>query len=168
VRNSTIAGNTPNAGHGGDEIVYSFGTLELQETLVAGGTAARGASCGGPVPPPLLGHNLDDDASCGPRGAGDPWGADLRLGPLQDNGGPTPTRAVLERSAAIDAGEAARRPPSTSRGVARPQRQGVRHQRLRGRAAASPACGTWPFRLRASACERETPTGIERPIMWKL
>jgi hypothetical protein len=25
VRNTTIAGNTPNAGHGGDEIVYSLG-----------------------------------------------------------------------------------------------------------------------------------------------
>jgi len=54
---------------------------------VAGGTAAHGASCGGPVLPQLLGHNLDDDASCGPQGAGDLSGADPRLGPLQDNGG---------------------------------------------------------------------------------
>jgi hypothetical protein len=71
---------------------------------VAGGTAAHGANCGGPVPPQLLGHNLDDDASCGPQGAGDLWGADARLAPLQDNGGPTPTLALLEGSAAIDAG----------------------------------------------------------------
>ena len=54
---------------------------------MAGGTAAQGANRGGPVPPPLLGHNLDDDASCGLQGAGDLSGADPRLGPLQDNGG---------------------------------------------------------------------------------
>ena len=118
---------------------------------MAGGTAAQGANRGGPVPPPLLGHNLDDDASCGLQGAGDLSGADPRLGPLQDNGGPTPTRALLEGSAAIDAGgkEAASRPPSTSRArsgrratsaPSRPRRRlpGLRHVRIR---------------LRASACE---------------
>jgi hypothetical protein len=53
---------------------------------VAGGTAAHGANCGGPVPPRFW-ATMDDDASCGLQGAGDLWGGDPRLAPLQDNGG---------------------------------------------------------------------------------
>jgi hypothetical protein len=101
-----------------------------------------------------------------PAGAGDLWGADPRLGPLQDNGGPAPILALLEGSAAIDAGGSCP-PPAVDQPGGGAQ---ARHQRLRGRAAASgrPGLRHVRIRLRASACERETPTGIERPIMWKL
>ena len=35
VRNTTIAGNTPNAGHGGDEIVYPSEATDLERALDA-------------------------------------------------------------------------------------------------------------------------------------
>jgi hypothetical protein len=65
-------------------------------------------------------------------------------------GGSNATLALLDRSAAIDAREAARRPPSTSRGGA-PAAAGVRHRRLRGRAVASGRPG---LRQCAFACGR--------------
>ncbi len=49
-----------------------------------------------------LGHNIDNDGSCGLTGPGD-MTADPLLGDLADNGGPTPTVALLPGSPAIDA-----------------------------------------------------------------
>jgi hypothetical protein len=46
------------------------------------------------------------------------------LGPLQNNGGPTPTRALLAGSPAIDAGTAAGAPSIDQRGFARPSGAG--------------------------------------------
>jgi hypothetical protein len=69
-----------------------------------------------------LGHNLTDDASCGPLLASDLLVADAMLGPLQDNGGPTETHDLVIGSPAIDAGSVDCPPPDTDqRGVARPQ-----------------------------------------------
>ena len=45
-------------------------------------------------------NNLIEDGSCNPLLSGDP-----NLGPLQDNGGPTETQALLSGSIAIDAGD---------------------------------------------------------------
>lgn len=50
------------------------------------------------------GHNLSDGHDCGLTAMGDGQDADPRLGPLQDNGGPTDTEALLVGSPAIDAG----------------------------------------------------------------
>ena len=44
----------------------------------------------------------------------------IKLGPLQDNGGPTLTHALLVGSPAIDAGDDAAAPTTDQRGVARP------------------------------------------------
>src|SRR5215216_5140616 len=53
------------------------------------------------VPPIDGGHNLQyPDANCPGIPVGSP-----QLGPLQDNGGPTWTMALLPGSAAIDAGD---------------------------------------------------------------
>jgi hypothetical protein len=49
------------------------------------------------------GHNLDRDGSCGLDASTDLANVDPLLGPLQDNGGPTPTHALLRGSPAIDA-----------------------------------------------------------------
>jgi CSLREA domain-containing protein len=49
------------------------------------------------------GHNLSDGHDCGLTATGDRQDADPRLGPLQDNGGPTDTEALLAGSPAIDA-----------------------------------------------------------------
>ena len=48
------------------------------------------------------GHNLSDGHDCGLTATGDRQDVDPRLGPLQDNGGPTDTEALLAGSPAID------------------------------------------------------------------
>ncbi|HEY8775548.1 MAG TPA: choice-of-anchor Q domain-containing protein, partial [Gaiellaceae bacterium] len=51
------------------------------------------------------GRNLSDGHDCGLTATGDLQDVDPRLGPLQDNGGPTDTEALLAGSPAIDAGD---------------------------------------------------------------
>jgi CSLREA domain-containing protein len=50
------------------------------------------------------GHNLSDGSDCNLSNVGDRQNGDPRLGPLADNGGPTPTKALLPGSQARDAG----------------------------------------------------------------
>ncbi len=67
------------------------------------------------------GHNLVSDASCGFTATGDQQSvsaANLKLGPLADNGGPTQTYALLPGSVAIDAGDTTL--TTDQRGEARP------------------------------------------------
>jgi hypothetical protein len=102
------------------------GPMMLANTIVAGST---GSNC-------LLysitdnGHNLEYGTSGAATSCGFTTGspkfdvlADPKLGPLQDNGGPTPTMALLSNSAAIDAGGDARNfcPLQDQRGATRPQ-----------------------------------------------
>jgi hypothetical protein len=65
----------------------------------------------------IASSSLADDESCGP----DFYSSSILLGPLADNGGPTLTMALLDGSAAIDAGDDAVCPATDQRGVARPQ-----------------------------------------------
>jgi hypothetical protein len=67
------------------------------------------------------GHNLSDDGSCVFKSTGDIVKVNAKIGPLQDNGGPTLTHALLDGSPAIDAGDAAKCTAVDQRGVARPQ-----------------------------------------------
>ncbi|MCC9602648.1 dockerin type I domain-containing protein [Stieleria sp. JC731] len=112
LANVTIANNVA----AGIEVV-AFGTstqLEYQNTLFAnngsqGNIVARGNENGLPsLSIVSLGHNLLDDTPTGDAAhdaaAGDLRDTDALLAPLADNGGPTPTHALLEGSPAIDAG----------------------------------------------------------------
>jgi hypothetical protein len=93
-------------------------SVTLQNTIIAGNTAANGAGdiSGAPTPGPNVdgavtssGHNLlgiITDAT-GFTGTGDKTGANAMLAALADNGGPTRTMALSAGSAAIDAGVAA-------------------------------------------------------------
>jgi len=70
------------------------------------------------------GFNLIQDVSgCTILGdsTGNLLGADPELGPLQNNGGPTYTHALLPGSPAIDAGTNVGAPRTDQRGVSRPQ-----------------------------------------------
>lgn len=58
-----------------------------------------------PAPPTSEGFNLDSDGSCGLTQSSDRPRTDPRPGPLQDNGGPTQTHALLPGSPALNAGE---------------------------------------------------------------
>jgi CSLREA domain-containing protein len=68
-----------------------------------------------------LGNNIDQDGVCGLDASGDESGVNPDLAPIADNGGPTPTEALLHGSPAIDAGNDAACPVTDQRGIARPQ-----------------------------------------------
>jgi len=94
------------------------GSVTLENTTIAGNTAANGLgdTTGAPTPGPNVdgavtsnGHNLLGIATdaTGFTGTGDQTGANPMLAALADNGGPTQTMALLTGSPAIDAGVAA-------------------------------------------------------------
>ena len=98
--NTTVSDNT--AGEPGGGIHNGSGALTLTNSIIAHGDA--GVACGGREVT-SLGHNLDTDGSCGLSVAGDLSNTDPILSPLQDNGGPTFTQALLAGSPAIDGGD---------------------------------------------------------------
>ena len=117
VTNSTISSNSASTQGGG---IYNNGTLTLTNTIIAGNSGSPGPDCTGPVT--SLGHNLigtSDGCSFTPA-TGDLVNVDPLLGPLQDNGRPTFTHALLPGSPAIDAGDDVACPVTDQRGVARP------------------------------------------------
>jgi Right handed beta helix region len=101
--------------------IYNVGTLNLGNTIVAGNTAILGPDISGGVS--SGGYNLIGNTS----GASGFIGSDLlnvnpKLGGLTNNGGPTPTMALLEGSPAINAIPGCNGGPATDqRGVSRPQ-----------------------------------------------
>ncbi len=97
----TVAGNTAPQGSGIDS--HGPGTLSLQATILSGNGCA--ASFGGTID--SLGHNLASGSTCLLNEPGDQPSTDAQLGPLQDNGGPTPTHALAATSPALDAAVAA-------------------------------------------------------------
>jgi hypothetical protein len=108
ITNSTLNGNS---GMNGGAIVNRLGTLEIKNTVLNRGD----------VGPNILndtgtvtsqGYNLCDDNCAGVlNGPGDQVNTEPLLGPLQDNGGPTFTHALLLGSPAIDAGDPNFTPP---------------------------------------------------------
>ena len=96
INNSTVSGNSVHfAGDGGG----IAGTVTLQNSIVASNS---GGNCKGGVV--SKGYNLSSDNSCNFSNSGDRNNTDPKLGPLQNNGGPTQTMALLPGSPAIDAG----------------------------------------------------------------
>lgn len=136
IQHATISGNNAQAGNSGVNqgganqparlvaegtgggIRVGPGTVTLENTIIAGNTAANGTgnTTGAPTPGPNVdgpvtsnGHNLIGVATeaTGFSGTGDLIGANPMLAPLANNGGPTQTMALLAGSQAIDAGVAA-------------------------------------------------------------
>ena len=116
ISNSTVSGNVANNVGGGIANVAGGGTLK--NTIIA--LNLSGGDCSGD-PLASLGHNLDSDGDCNLTDPADLSQTDPLLGPLQDNGGPTFTNALLPGSPAIGAGDDASCPDTDQRGVARPQ-----------------------------------------------
>jgi CSLREA domain-containing protein len=95
VTNSTLSGNSANVGGGID----NDGTATLRNAVVANSTS--GGNCSGTITDG--GYNIEDGTSCSFSSAKNSLpGVDPMLGPLAENGGPTPTHALLEGSPAID------------------------------------------------------------------
>jgi hypothetical protein len=123
ITNSTITGNSAQWGGGIDTGTIFGAELSLRNTIVAGNHALSSSDVSGLFN--SQGHNLIGD---GTGGSGydstDLVGTsstpiEPKLGPLQDNGGPTQTMAPLPSSPAIDAGEPTDAPPTDQRGLAR-------------------------------------------------
>jgi hypothetical protein len=110
----------------------SVGDFQCRNTIIAGNhsTLTNCTFCPDDISGYMgsFGHNLIQNAN-GWLNAGnvatDLLGVDPLLGPLQDNGGPTWTHALLRGSPAIDAGDPAGAPSQDERGLPRPQGSAV-------------------------------------------
>lgn len=120
ITNCTIQGNYSTLEWGSGNGIYSYGLSPvLKNTIVANNS--RG-NCSKNIMEPITsaGHNISSDDTCGFNSPGDYNNTDPRLGPLQDNGGPTWTHALLNFcNKAIDGADGC--PGTDQRGVARPQ-----------------------------------------------
>jgi CSLREA domain-containing protein len=118
LTNVTISNNNALVDSGG---IKNFdGPITFKNTIVANNSGANCYTRAGSLV--SAGYNLDSGTTCGFTGTVDLINTDPLLGPLQDNGGPTWTRALLDGSPAIDAVSAGCPPPATDqRGVNRPQ-----------------------------------------------
>lgn len=104
IAHSTISGNSARIGGG----ISNVGSATLENTILDAG--ATGVNISGTIA--SLGYNLSSDDGGGFLTApGDQINTDPMLGPLQDNGGPTPTHALLPGSPAINAGDPNFTPP---------------------------------------------------------
>jgi len=112
--NCTVFNNSSYAGRS----IHAKSTLELENTIVAGAKWPSRVDLEGNIV--SFGYNLIGDNSVILTGPGDRNNVDPMLGPLQDNGGPTFTRAPLAGSPAIDTGLGADAPPMDQRGKPRP------------------------------------------------
>jgi hypothetical protein len=102
VSNSTFSGNSAESGGSG---IFNGGAMTIGSTILNGGVFTENLyNSFGSVS--SLGYNLSSDNGGGFLTAtGDQINTDPMLGPLQDNGGPTFTHALLTGSPAIDAGK---------------------------------------------------------------
>lgn len=99
VSNSTISGNSAQPTYGGGIYNLNGAAATIQNSIVSNNA---GGNCRGTIT--SKGHNLSGDDSCTFSSTGDLNNTDPKLGPLQNNGGPTQTMALEPQSPSIDAG----------------------------------------------------------------
>jgi hypothetical protein len=117
VRNSTFSANDAQYGGGIANIFIAYqnnSKLNYVNTIIANSTSGGDCYNVGDIVTNI--NNLVEDGSCSASMSGDP-----NLASLADNGGPTPTMALLSNSPAIDAGEDTGCPATDQRDVTRPQ-----------------------------------------------
>jgi CSLREA domain-containing protein len=161
ITNSTISGNTGTGTGavggilGGANVTVTSSTIYGNVGIGVFGSKLSNSivdSCGsGGGAAVSLGHNLAPSSACfQAAGPGDVFTPNFLLGPLQNNGGPTETHALLPASPAIDAV-----PPSScavstdQRAVARPQGGGC-------------DIGAYEFEPAPTATASATPTPTPR------
>jgi hypothetical protein len=127
IDHSTLADNHA---YGGDGLSYGYGggifnragtsALRVHDTILADNTADYGLDLYGSLT--SLGHNLFGiSAYANGLSASDLRDVDPRLGPLQDNGGATPTMALLSGSPAVNTGDDTGAPAYDQRGPGFPR-----------------------------------------------
>jgi predicted outer membrane repeat protein len=107
VSNTTLTANSANFGGG----LYNETAVSIGNTVLNAGTSGANIfNNGGTVT--SRGYNVSSDDGGGYlNGPGDQINTDPILGPLQDNGGPTFTHALLPGSPALNAGDPNFTPP---------------------------------------------------------
>lgn len=129
ITNVTVAGNTAAASFGATGGISGNSNVTIKNSIVAGNSGTADPDVVGTFT--SQGHNLIGNVGSASGFAngtnGDQVGGganpviDPLLGPLQDNGGRTFTRAALAGSPALDAGDNAGAPAADQRGISRPQ-----------------------------------------------
>jgi hypothetical protein len=129
IDHSTLAGNQavggsafyPGSGYGGGITNFAGASaLQMHDTILADDTADAYPDLDGGVT--SLGHNLIGNTTGGSGFAtSDLLNVDPRLGPLQNNGGPTQTMALSSGSPAINAGDPSGAPAYDQRGPGFPR-----------------------------------------------
>ena len=129
---SIVNNQTPDSPLGGGIMCLGYhenagASVILSDTLFSGNTrpAFRASTDhGGQATIISRGHNfVDDNSPMSNDVESDIFNLPARLGPLQNNGGPTFTHALLPGSPALDAGDPESSVAFDQRGVARPQGQ---------------------------------------------
>ncbi|MGH8099811.1 MAG: choice-of-anchor Q domain-containing protein, partial [Chthoniobacterales bacterium] len=109
LANSTLSDNSAPFLAGG---IINFGPLQIGNTILNAGASGVNLYVNGSGTVTSLGYNISsDDAGGFLTGPGDQLFTNPMLGPLQNNGGPTFTHALLPGSPAIDAGDPKFTPP---------------------------------------------------------
>ncbi|MCP4541984.1 MAG: DUF11 domain-containing protein [Chloroflexi bacterium] len=125
ITHSTLISNTSNeSGYGN---IQNVGTLHLYNTIIAGGLSGDNCTNYGTIT--SHGYNLTSDDTCNLGAVGDITNTNPLLGPLADNGGPTPTHLPHPGSPVIDHIPNGQSGCSTTytedqRGISRPQPMG--------------------------------------------
>ncbi|CAN5392064.1 hypothetical protein BH11PLA2_BH11PLA2_23420 [soil metagenome] len=108
VLNSTITANSATSSGGGVSIANATNGVSFESTILSGNTAVAGpdlhTSASVTLKASALGTPKSGVGTFVDGGGNLPFGSDLRLAPLASNGGPTPTHALLNGSAAVNAG----------------------------------------------------------------
>ena len=107
IASSTVAGNSASGTYygGGIYVVGAGAIVEIANTVLEAGTMGANVVNATGYGIESLGYNLcSDTGGYFLNAIGDRINTDAMLGPLQDNGGPTWTHALLPGSPAIDAG----------------------------------------------------------------
>jgi CSLREA domain-containing protein len=105
-----------------EQVTFVGDTLEGTGTTTVTGSILDAGASGTVCTVAVIsgGHNLEHGTSCGFAMTGDVDGVDPQLGPLQNNGGGTLTRALPATSPAVDAGGATCGVSEDQRGRLRP------------------------------------------------
>jgi Ca2+-binding RTX toxin-like protein len=123
IQSSTISGNSAGGGaNGGGGLLIRGGGISptMANTIVADNTATVGPDVRTVDAAPALNASfsmIENPAGAAITGGPNVFGLDPKLGPLADNGGPTPTQSLLTGSPAIDQGQAT---GADQRGAPRP------------------------------------------------
>ena len=140
VVNTTIAGNTARGGAAGNSdywpnspaengrgvgggIFNLSGTFSLSNTIILSNVADVNSDCGvvgGDTNATTGAYNLIRPAGGCPTGQSDVVTTRAELGPLTDNGGPSPTHALVANSPARNAADITQCPYTDQRGFRRP------------------------------------------------